>query len=241
MQILTWNIMVDDNNPERYKKIARMIINEHDLAIVCLQEVSVIAWHYMKDIFNNSGWLSIYPSPLSANSSFRTYGEMILYLPNLIQIHECGFFLLPSSKQGRTVQWCVVSQTNAHDTQKQEPVHIATGHLESYVQNQNIRIKQWEKIISEFRHKHTYWFGDCNMTTGETCPETGTLYSYGDTYFSNRFAESISPGSPASHPYDRVWTNDQYTPQLMARFGFDKETMLSMSDHDGLILKIPFD
>lgn len=219
MRALTWNIMVDDNSPDRYIQIAQMLCSS-DVSIVCLQEVTVIGWYYMGSILEQGGWHALYGSPLMANSSKRCYGEMILYRSD-VHITNRGYFLLPSSREGRSVQWCEV----CYEGRK---LVISTGHLESGVCNALSRRVQWSCIMREFKNmSNVYWVGDCNMTCDEEGPSEGALYSYGDTYFAIRSEEH---SSSSSLPYDRVWTNSGTKPELCSRYG------MSLSDHDGLIL-----
>jgi len=227
MKILTWNIMVDDHNPLRYTKIARMLLRA-DADIICLQEVSVIAWHYIEAEIRRGDihYRNVY-HPLAANSSYRMYGEVILFNSDSVILKDKGYFLLPS-RQGRSVQWALFNASG-------HTFKIATGHLESeqiWVQE---RQKQWACIMDELGHDSavpTYWLGDCNMTKKEPFLGKGHLYSYGDTYFAKRFCDGVE-----SHPYDRVWTNTTSRPDLVCCFGYDAESSLDVSDHDGLIIQ----
>lgn len=219
--------MVDDHNPMRYTKIARMLL-QADVDIICLQEVSVIAWHCIHAEMKQSGsqYKDVY-HPLAANSSYRTYGEVILFNRESLSLKDKGYFLLPS-RQGRSVQWALFDVGGY-------TFKIATGHLESEQICVQERQKQWECIMDKLWDDSgisTCWLGDCNMTKEEPFVGKGHLYSYGDTYFAKRFCHGVE-----SHPYDRVWTNKS-CPELVCRFGYDAESSLDVSDHDGLILTI---
>lgn len=234
-KVLTWNIMVDDYNPIRYQKVAEILqqlINTGGVDIICLQEVSVLCSKYLSDL---KGVDALY-HPLEANSTYRTYGEVILFNPTRLTVVDKGFFLLPS-KQGRSVQWATF-RTN---TKNPITFKIATGHLESNYQGcdySDKRNKQWQTIIEQLQPTQstiqTYWVGDCNMKQDESHPPCGTLTAYGPTYFSHRYHQG-----DRRYPYDRVWTTDStQPPTLIQRIGFDTSVSLDISDHDGLLLML---
>lgn len=225
LTVLTWNIMVDDYDHVRYSKIADKLATA-PVDVICLQEVSIVGWYIINPIVTAAGWRALYPSPVSANSTFRTYGEMILFKDHNHPV-EKGYFLLPVSAEGRSVQWM-----------KLPGATIATGHLESGTTNVCQRRQQWSEIEKQFSdtEEPVYWVGDCNMSVDESVPSCGTLYNYGNTYFAARFAHGGS-----DQPYDRVWCSDSKLEQvqLCGRFGVDDGTGLAFSDHDGLILQLP--
>lgn len=236
LRVLTWNIMVDDYNPLRYQRMTEMIeqlFKTDQVDIVCLQEVSVLACSYILSM--DSPVAHLY-HPLEANSSFRTYGEAILFNKEKLVLIDKGFFLLPS-RQGRGVQW---GQFKPQTQPYVDTFTIATAHLESKQENVDLRTKQLETIQEKFDITDVILLGDFNMTETEhqmvtLQPDTGQTYQYGDTYYARRFCHGNS-----SHPYDRVWTNCHIVPRLVTRFGFDSNSGLDISNHDGLIVELKF-
>ena len=221
--VLTWNIKIMDAFYTRYQTIAKQIC-ESNADVVCLQEISVIGWHYMCDILQNQ-YVPVFDSPLRANSTYRTYGEMILLKHESFTLSNKGFFLLPS-KMGRSVQWACIENACG------EKCVIATGHLESGLKNQEFRSQQWKKIESEFSGltEPFVWVGDVNMECSELGPTYGKLVSFGDTYFGHRF------GYEGKGAYDRAWTVKKNA-SLLNRMGIDSDG-LELSDHDGLLIQI---
>ena len=223
LNLLTWNIKVLDGDCVRYADIARQMCSAQP-DVICLQEVSVIGWHYIK-AFINEYYESVYDSPLRANSTYRSYGEMILFKRGQFQVTNKGFFLLPS-KMGRSVQWACLTDACGEST------IVSTGHLESESNNAPARSKQWIKIMNEFKNMNypIVWAGDTNMEEGEEEPSYGEFVKFGDTYFGYRF------GYDGTGAYDNVWTVGKEV-TLVNRIGLDKNN-LALSDHDGIIIRV---